>query len=155
MNYEDNYAATFRGILIKVIEQAPRGMRQQDIGHLHHIVETGEIAGSFSMTFIRAGTDAKLYVAFDLCGVKVDNAGNEWATFDVGVRINWPTHGSTQPGVSLARLDFYREVALFAAEIQSEFPAQVQRLMMTAQEIKDAAKKTAINRKVRTDEQES
>ena len=137
MSYEDNYATIFRGILSKVIDQAPRGLRQQDMGHLHHFLETGETAGSFSAMFIRSGTDVKLSVSFDTAGVKTDEDGNEWAQFDVHVLVNWPTHGSIMPGVCLSRLDFYREVALFAAEIQAEFPAQVQRMMLTAQEVRN------------------
>ena len=83
--------------------------------------------GLFSVEFKRAGSNTNIYVQSDREGdfsdrsVRKDARGDEYGLYSFRTDVTWPSHGSSDPGTCLARIEFYREVALLAADIQAEF----------------------------------
>jgi hypothetical protein len=53
-----------------------------------------------------------------------DEEGNEFMRCEFSAKINWPAHGGTDPSKAIARLSFYNQVALLAAELLAELQAQ-------------------------------
>lgn len=144
-NHNDNYLATFREIVAKILDRAPSGsLNARRRTRLTEALAADHVDSYFSTEFERAGTNASLSLRFDLAGYAVepelDDEGNEWEQLQFTVDINWPCHGTSNPGVCLARLEFYREVTLLAAEIEAEFGRrEVWRLVLTAADIKERA----------------
>ena len=84
-----------------------------------------------SHEFRRAGSNVTLYINsesvddWDVDERDRDEAGNEYTQHKLRVEVNWPSHGNSDPGTCLARLEFYREVAFLAADIHAEFCSEL------------------------------
>ena len=84
-----------------------------------------------NVEFRRAGTSCELYVQADEEFVRRDSDyeqdkdGNEYRSFKLATQVNWPMHGSVEPVTALARLKFYEEVTLLAADIQATFGGEL------------------------------
>lgn len=77
-------------------------------------------------------------------GVDGDDEGNQYLPYKVTVTCNWPSHGSTDPATSMARLKLYQEVVNLAADIQAEFGDQVLWILAsTRKQREEAARKKA------------
>lgn len=137
MIYDDNYATTFRMVLKKMVAQAPAGADPEDIQHLHHNLESGNKEPWLRMRVLRAGTDCTLSVLFDGQGLEPDEHGSLWRPYRVLTYVNWPTHGSIGPTLSLARLNLYRDVTILAAEIEAELPVEIRELHRTAAQMEE------------------
>jgi hypothetical protein len=101
----------------------------------------GEVGWSFlSAEFRRAGTNCSISFKVEQDNrwhsQDTDEAGNEWTQWDLSSDINYPCHGSTEPGIAMARLAFYQEVALFTATLQAEFGSRkILQMTRTAEQV--------------------
>lgn len=92
--------------------------------------------GDKSMTFLRvefrrASTSCDLYIEQEVQyghrddGYRRDKEGNDQVLFTFRAEVNHPCHGSADPATLLARIELYREVALFAAELIAELKEEI------------------------------
>jgi len=95
---------------------------------LHNIARDGKAHTGYSflsVEFEKAGTECSLEIREEGSGysggVTTDAEGNEYHEYTLSCAVNFPCHGSTACGAVLARLAFYQQVALLAAEIEAEF----------------------------------
>lgn len=83
-----------------------------------------------SVEFRRAGTNCSLSVNCESDNgyreeYTQDEAGNDYVrTRVLPPQLNWPSHGNLGVGTSFACIEFYRDVARLAADIESEFRDQ-------------------------------
>lgn len=149
MIHDDNYRPIVRGILKKLLAQTPTGADSEDLVGLHHSIEAGGCNEQrLQLRVLRAGTDCTLSVLFEEQERETDETGALWRVYKVATYVNWPTHGSQGPTVSLARLGLYREVTMLAAEIEAELPAEIRQLWRTAdqmEEIREAEKELKLH----------
>lgn len=131
-------------------------MGDQRLEELKMIASKEKSASSFtflSVQFRKAETNVSLTIDQGRAGgwrddgTRKDEDGNDQAEFTFRATVNWPCHGTCEPGIALAWLEFYKEVALLAAELLTEVNAQsVWKVVQTkeqreAREVKTAAEK--------------
>jgi hypothetical protein len=151
-NPQDNYAATRALIAQRIIASSinpsigyPGAKVNHDRDRLEQVARGEGDSTGFSflnVEFRKADSGCSLYVRCDDVSYepRTDAEGNEWRQYQVTTEASWPSHGGTSPGTSLARLAFYTQVALLAAEIEAEFGgrAEVWRMTRTAAQVAEA-----------------
>ena len=141
-NLKDNYFETLQRVRQMIVSHAPLGLRDYDKRNLLMEIEQNDFENSYiTCEFERLGTNVHFYVKFDK-DIKfsaerpTDDKGNEYIVSQLNVEVSWPCHGSTDPLLALARLNFYNEVSTFAAEVASEFGRRdIVRLYRSAEEV--------------------
>lgn len=82
------------------------------------------------LTYEFAGTSIEVTLRFEVHSdhynlfkgeYAFDVEGNEVARSTLKCSVNYPCHGSVDPGVALARLEFYRKIATFVAGLELTF----------------------------------
>lgn len=155
-NLKDTYRATHQAVAARILNSALASTigYQGDPNRLLRVQDAAEgksdlSSWSFlSVEFRKAGTNISLDVKVEgedryfRGGPTKDKEGNEWEEYKLTCTVNWPCHGSTDVGTSLARLEFYKQAALLAAEIQAEFP-ELARMTRTVAQIAEAQEKAA------------
>lgn len=158
-NLKDTYRATHQAVAARILNSSLAGTigYPSDPNRLIRLQDAAEgksdlSSWSFlSVEFRKAGTNISLDVKvegedrFYRGGPTKDKEGNEWEEYKLTCTVNWPCHGSTDVGTSLARLEFYKQAALLAAEIQAEFP-DLARMTKTVEQIAEANKVAEENR---------
>lgn len=143
--YEDNYVATIKGVAQLILDAAPRGLSPRYRAELQRVADSGESSWSINAEFERAGREATCDLSARLESVdykgKEDAEGNLWSEYRLEVKVNWPSHGSTEPNMALTRLELMREVAIFAAEVQATFSRPVMKMQETKAERDERARK--------------
>jgi len=152
-NLKDTYRATHQAVAARILNSSLAGTigYPQDPNRLLRLQDAAEgksdlSSWSFlSVEFRKAGTNISLDVKVEnedryyRGGPTKDKEGNEWEEYKLTCTVNWPCHGSTDVGTSLARIEFYKQAALLAAEIQAEFP-ELARMTRTAAQVAEAQK---------------
>lgn len=150
-NLKDTYRATHQAVAARILSSSLAGTigYPGDPNRLLRLQDAAEgksdlSSWSFlSVEFRKAGTNISLDVKVESedryyrGGPTKDKEGNEWEEYKLTCTVNWPCHGSTDVGTSLARLEFYKQAALLAAEIQAEFP-ELARMTRTVAQIAEA-----------------
>lgn len=169
-NLTDNYRSTHQAICARVLDTTLAnhlgyGERQShDTSRLQaYAAGEGEISswGFVSLDFRRADSNANLEVRVEnkrgswRTGPEVDAEGNEWEEYELTTQVGYPSHGSTDCGTVLARVELIREVALLAAAIQAEFGGRnvIHRMTATSAQVVERTAKQAkekITNKVRS-----
>jgi hypothetical protein len=155
--YQDTFSAARQTLAQRIISHPlAHFLSPHDRERLQLVIDgTAKDTYTFlSLEFRKAGTNASLYVeAEPLLGwreERKDAEGNEWMEYGIRSKMNFPCHGSTEPGTVLARLAFYQEIALLAAEIQAEMASPIHKMIRGAQEIAQMAEKAAAEREAGT-----
>jgi len=158
--YNDNYGTTRTSMASRILSTPLAAYAtKHHIARMQEALEGADEGLSFPyVEFRRAGTNCDLGVdvaRVDNFGARtVDDAGNEWAEYEIRCDVNFPCHGSSDPATVLARVRLYQDVAMLAAELLAEFGANpIWKMTATAQEVaerKAAAEKKALDEKVRS-----
>lgn len=101
---------------------------EQRQAELRRIAAGDTTAGGWSflsVEFYRAGTSCSLSIQTDWDysdrePMPTDEAGNEYSKCTLRFEFNHPTHGSVDPASAVARMAFYGEVAMLAAQLHAE-----------------------------------
>lgn len=133
---KDNYNATKQGIARRVLASPLAQFfgypSDEDRLTVLSEIAAGDFTHAAAYSFMRGlefracGTSCDISV--DVEGTewrrsedRLDDEGNEWRQYTLTCKVNFPCHGSTDTGTLMARLEFYRQVTLFAAMLQAEF----------------------------------
>jgi hypothetical protein len=134
----ESFTAAYKAMARRVLDDAPKGLRASDRRRLEYGLEQNDPDYSAYMEFERAGSNCTLNLAWDSSArgfrdeLPRDADGSEYCPVVLKASVNWPCHGSTDAATCLARLELYRQVALFAAELGAEFDRTYHRLSRTA-----------------------
>lgn len=124
MKIIDTYGDTLKAILGKVYASPLLSCCRQK-NEIERILAEKDIPAFSSFEFNRAGTNVVLYLYADpdfSGGLVFDKeTEDDFNRFTFRVEVNWPCHGGADPATALARLAFYEQVSLLAAEIHAEF----------------------------------
>jgi hypothetical protein len=96
------------------------------LDHVKEAAENGvDSAWGLSIEFEREGTSIVLHLRADpdcyQCEGERDERGDEYHRYVFHTCVNWPTHGDTKSYAALARLEFYKEVTMLAADLDDMF----------------------------------
>jgi len=130
--YEDNLAST-RSAIAALVLASPLAayVRPYDRDRLAVAVagtDADRVShwGYLSVEFVRADSNCTLHVeatatsrAYGRC--ETDEQGNEWSGYSLKTQLNYPSHGSADTVVVLARVEFLRQVAMLGADIDATF----------------------------------
>lgn len=124
----DNYRSTHQAIASRVLASPLAAHVFHSIERLQAYANGDEALSAWnymSLEFRKAGTTCSLSVSLEdkdsFRRVDTDSDGNEWRRHALACQVSWPTHGSTGSATCLARLHFYQQVAMLAADIEAEF----------------------------------
>lgn len=74
-----------------------------------------------SVNFRKVGAEIDLSIELENLDTRVVD-GETWEEFKLICKVNWPGHGSVDAMTAMVRVEFYRQVAMLASEIQIGFP---------------------------------
>lgn len=141
--YENNFQATVQELAAYVLANAPRGITPRYAAELARTASGEEKvydSKTIYVSFERAGrvASADLSIGLERLGdySGIVNAEGRWYRYEVAVKINYPTHGSSTPSEVMTRLDLIRDAASFAMELDAAFnDRQIAHLVESAEEI--------------------
>jgi hypothetical protein len=152
--FRDTYQATLQAFAQFILDNAPRGLTPRRKAEcIFQIEEPNDLRETLYIEFERgvsmrghssASCDFSVGLKHNWSDRITDDMGNKWAKFNVECRVNWPSHGSTDPTTAMMRVELLRDVTLFAAEMQAAFSEDVYHLVATKEELdKEAAERVA------------
>ena len=142
-NLSDNYLEVYKELLNKLISgpdglavRSREGIVQQMIACSGtNPVLREDLDSNFHIEFERAATSCTLSVKIIATGDYrsiSDEHGNVWQTYAVKTSVNFPCHGAVNAATAFARLNFYMQIAAYAAEIDVEFDRRIEAMVDTA-----------------------
>jgi len=143
--YQDNYLETVKLIASRLLASGlvPRYGKDR-LERILTAENADNVDGSIYLEFEGSGTSCTIHadLSYDWSSTSTssykDADDNAWRDYTFKADVNWPSHGSTEPGIAMARIAFYQRCAQLAAELLAEFAGKrIRRMVQTAQEVKD------------------